>query len=516
MTFKGNMRKAAVILIVMLLIIAASVLPQLIDRVSADHTAGSTSAAKTKPVSLTLFSDITDWDVPEWSADAGTVTGSISAHTGISLNFVVPAQDADKKLSLLLDSNKLPDIITISDPNMIRQLITSGKVWNLHEFFSEYKPDAQILSKISRQSQSDLTYRDGGWYSLTSGYTTEDLSENYNTIIWNRKLLRRLGLKTDDLRTESDVYAALQQAEAYKRSEDGSMIPVLYDGSSYQSGALMFLAYSFGGSFTDSENNYHNIWETDGGREALLFTSRLLRNGILKPDYLAYDISEIKNILSDEDSQVLCYIGNISDIGIDPDEWVSTGAVRADSGASPVMEVQNSTSRFWANTFVSTSCTDLPGAADLLDYIYSGSFLQDSSVDEGLQYFDVFHNPLWQDVYDESDASGYYEGINALKSVYSTEKDLTTYDSRLVTFKLSFYQKHNDAENIDNRIQEVEADSLAGILSADDDQEFEDSYNAMISEIHTEGGDLLDDVLSAQIRKNADRLDRHSKRGDSR
>ena len=53
-------------------------------------------------VTATLFSDVDFWEVPDWSLDAGTLSAEISEQTGLMLETIIPPQDADRALSLLL------------------------------------------------------------------------------------------------------------------------------------------------------------------------------------------------------------------------------------------------------------------------------------------------------------------------------------------------------------------------------------------------------------------------------
>lgn len=468
------------------------------------------SSAKKKPVNLTLFSDISDWNAPEWSLKSGTLTKVISDNTDVSLDFDIPAQGADKELSLLLVENKLPDIITVKDQNIIRQLIASGKVWDLNEFFSEYKPNAEILKMISKDTVSEMTYRDGSLYAIPTGYCDDDLDESRNTIIWNKSLLKKIGADTSDVKTKSGMLSVLKKAEKYRDSGKSDLVPVLYDGSNYKDGALTFLAFSFGASELDSKGKYQDIWGTDGGKEALDFTNTLLQSNILRPEYLAYDMPEIQKMMSESD--VLCYIGEIPNYDFDPDEWVSTGAVTGDSKEGPVFKKLSSSSYCWPNTFVSKSCTDLPGAAEILDYIVGGKILDNALSGEQLDQLSVFANPIWG----ERDSGNSlfdlekYKKIHKLNSVYSSEKNIRTYDSRLLTCPIGFFEKNDKIEDIYNSICDEETEAIAQILSASSKSDFEKYYSQMNRNTSAMGMKDLKKKLDSQIKENRKRAEKNS------
>ncbi|MDR2903891.1 MAG: hypothetical protein LBU77_05240, partial [Clostridiales bacterium] len=46
-------------------------------------------------VSAQLFCDVDFWQAPQWDITPGTITGDISAATGLTLDFEVPSANAD-------------------------------------------------------------------------------------------------------------------------------------------------------------------------------------------------------------------------------------------------------------------------------------------------------------------------------------------------------------------------------------------------------------------------------------
>ena len=51
--------------------------------------------------------------------------------TGIQINYLIPEDNGDGRLSLMLINRNIPDILSISDDKMILQLVQAGEVWNL-------------------------------------------------------------------------------------------------------------------------------------------------------------------------------------------------------------------------------------------------------------------------------------------------------------------------------------------------------------------------------------------------
>ena len=132
------------------------------------------------PEKVTWFSDAGFWNPPSpWSTDPNTVEGAITKKTGLTFDFNIPAQDGGTKLSLMLaTSDNLPDIITVSDANLVKKLVDADKVWNLEEFLKKYDPSSELLTNFPQDIKQALVQRDGGWYALSEPYGLGGRTEN--------------------------------------------------------------------------------------------------------------------------------------------------------------------------------------------------------------------------------------------------------------------------------------------------------------------------------------------------
>ena len=52
--------------------------------------------------------------------------------------------------------DELPDLIVATDKNVINQLIRSGKVWSLQDFFETYCPDSHLLKDFPKPKGTPL------------------------------------------------------------------------------------------------------------------------------------------------------------------------------------------------------------------------------------------------------------------------------------------------------------------------------------------------------------------------
>ncbi|MCI8489366.1 MAG: hypothetical protein HFJ04_03800 [Lachnospiraceae bacterium] len=174
----------------------------------------------------------------------------------------IPAQDADKQLSLQLMYGELPDMVSVVNDTLISQLVDSGKVWDLEEFFKTYLPDSHILKDFPEDIREKLVERDGGWYAWPSHIDSEDARKHWvpsakcyvdeekylwNTgIIWNRELLNKLDISADECKTKAQLLEAFAKAREWNLQHEETILPLLVDGKDYQDFTLEFLRETFG------------------------------------------------------------------------------------------------------------------------------------------------------------------------------------------------------------------------------------------------------------------------------
>ena len=63
---------------------------------------------------LSWFSDRPLWYPEEWSEEAGSGTGNITEQTGVKISYMIPEDNGDNRLSLMIINGKLPDILSVS------------------------------------------------------------------------------------------------------------------------------------------------------------------------------------------------------------------------------------------------------------------------------------------------------------------------------------------------------------------------------------------------------------------
>ena len=96
---------------------------------------------------LYWFSDVSGWgpSTANWKTTESPATKYIEENFGLTLNVEQPPTDASTKLGLMIASGDLPDLMSITDSDMYKQLVSAGKVWDMNSFLEKYDPDSHLL-----------------------------------------------------------------------------------------------------------------------------------------------------------------------------------------------------------------------------------------------------------------------------------------------------------------------------------------------------------------------------------
>ena len=477
----------------------------------------------------TLFCDVSWWEPPMWNEEPGTITGDISARTGLSISVIQPTQKADTQLKIMLLNDKLPDIISVTDSTTISQLVGSDKVWRIDEFLEKYKPDSHILKDFPEDVKKELIKRDGGWYAYPSHINSADArnywkptpdmedvaeySEN-NAIMWNTELLEMAGLKLSDLKTQDQIMEAFAKVKKMKLKVEGEdVITLLVDGKGYDESTLSFLEQSFGAEQIDEEGNYCDILLQPQTKNALSFLNEAIRKQYITHDQLTMETMQIQELM--QSGRVLCFIGNSANTKADMSKWISTGSVLSSDGSTPVMGKNMRATTGWISTFIAKSCNNPEKIADFLDYMTSDEGMTFWAYGyEGKDYY-IGEDGLYYRT--DKNAAKYYEntGINvwwmfvntawersvaaqendeaAIKIMTAYGKDSATvmYDNSLLIMPGELTAEDKEEAKIEEEIQEWKSDQVIQVVLAEDKESFEQEYDKFIKGLYDIGIEKL-------------------------
>ena len=185
-----------------------------------------------------------------WNLDE-SIFKEITAATGVTCEFIIPAEDPDTKLNLLMVSGQMPDIITTSNRDLIAEMTNSDMVWDLDEFFQMYMPEAHLLIDFAADQKDAMIKQDGGWYGYPShiisagqqeiyGYPTQEIADYYEAakydynfgIYFFKEYVDQLGIDVNTIKTEDQLLDVLAQITAANlTSETGaSVYTMMTDG----------------------------------------------------------------------------------------------------------------------------------------------------------------------------------------------------------------------------------------------------------------------------------------------
>lgn len=509
------------------------------------HTSDDTPE-QTKYTTLTMFSDVTFWNFPDWSLADGSITAEISGKTGVVPEITIPPQEADKKLSLKLHKGALPDIISITDPTMIRQLIDSEKVWRMDEFLEQYCQNSHLLQDFPEDMKQKQLRQYGGWYSYPSNINSDDARklwkeptsyygnlvrcrQNYG-ILWNRSLMRQAGLTEDDLKTQSQSLAAFEKIKSMNLTVGNeAVIPLLFEGNDYQASSLGYLNNSFGAEQVDENENYTERWLQPECKDVLKYVNTIFRNGYAYPEHLALDSAQIRALM--KSGRVFCYMGNIANTSVNPADYTTTGPLIADNGSRPVLGIDLTTPTGWIQTFISKDCAYPEEAARFLDYMTSdqGLLLQSYGFEGEDFYYDRsglvcrtktgmqkaqdpgnpigmfwnFYNSAWEHSVIPVPEPDSPEALMAeMQCNFARDEKTYIYDAGLLQLPDDYLPADSELGQLSVRLALFRKKQLPKIISASSNAEFEEQYEYFISHQKKLGIDKLDQKINEQMHKN--------------
>lgn len=338
---------------------------------------------------LYWFSDVSGWGpaTANWSVDESPATVYIEENLGLSLNIEQPPTDASTKLGLMLASGELPDVMSITDSDMYKQLVEADKVWDMQTFLETYDPDSHLLKDFPDDIRKALTDVYGNWYSYPSHMESKNNREVFppddqiwvdvvekgsnGCIMFNKEIMDAVGITPEDVQTEEGFLAACEKAKASGHQVDGqSVLPVVLQCNLWINTSLDgIVSNTFGVLPVDDEGNYRHSELNPLYKNALKFLNTLIQKEYLDVNTLTIDETALKTYL--DAKRVFCWIGNQAQQDKTNMPWVSYGPILASNGAKPVIGLNGEAGTGWIQTLVSKDCKNPEKIAKLLSWASS-------------------------------------------------------------------------------------------------------------------------------------------------
>lgn len=518
------------------------------NNASPKESAAATNSEPLTPEKLTWFADASFWNPPQpWSTDPNTVEGVITQKTGLTFEFNIPAQDAGTKLNLMLaTSQELPDIMTITDGELHKKLIDSGKIWNLDEFMQKYNPSSPLLTTFPADVKKSIIRNLGDFAAIPSHIRSEDLQKTYppanelvadaakystnNNAMFNEKIMKEAGISIDDLKTEDGVLAAFEKVKNLK--VDGApVIPLQINGKVYQDATLPTLQEHFGAMGLDKDGNLRDVIFAPETKHVLEFMFKAHKGGYFDAAQMTQDDAAMKAAVMS--GRVFCFIGNVANTGWTEEGnpgpiWVNPGPIQSNQGTKPIAARWSEPYAGWMQTSISKTAKHPERIAKWIDFMMSdegkallffgfegkhytvqdGLFVrteqgikdQNDRTTTGVDMFWQFANTAWTEHVTPPPTDPI--AIMTMKVGTAAVKASTIYDAVPFGMPAGFFPPDSKEAKAEADIKLYRQAQISKVILSKDEAEFNKNYEELISEIKKLGQLELDAKKNEQFHKN--------------
>lgn len=410
------------------------------------------------------------------SEDESAVTEYIEKKFDIDIKFVIPKGNESNKLQTLIDTETLPDLVTLGwwEPEN-QEMIAGDQVYALNELADQY--DEEFYENVNPDTIEWYTQSDGNFYGYPSySYTYEEYQRNTDVASNQVFLVRKdiyEAIGSPDMTTPEGFCNAVRKAAEMFPTVDGEpLIPVGADeftkqgNNSFDLYLQNFLAvpYEVNGQYYDRNTDEEYIrW--------LKAFRNLGEEGLLKSDIFVDKRSQLEEKIID--GRYFCLLYQRSDL-----EWQQNVieennperiyiAVdgpknsRQDDYILPLSGING-----WTLTYVSQNCECPDKVIRLMSFLLS---------EEGQKLVrEQGEDEYWMLLDD-------YEKTSLTDSMEQMENWAKPYSQYLGQYELNFGED-TEMTSIYEKLQSVWADTLPRLLLAESEQEFDSILNTYIEE----------------------------------
>ncbi len=332
----------------------------------------------TTPITMDWYVNYS-WFVTDWGENL--VSKKITEETGVNVNFITPMGNENTKLDSLIDSDSLPDLVTIGwwEPR-IQEMIDKEMVYPLNELADSY--DSSFYDVTKEQVRDWYTLSDGNIYGYpNSSYTPEDIRENKNiasnqTFLVRKDIYEALG--KPDMSTPEGFYDAVVKAKKMFPEVDGKPLIPIGAHEFEEDGCVSFDQYLQNFLAVPYEKNgkkYDRYTDPEYINWLKLFR-RLAEEGYLSNDIFVDQRTQTSEKV--EEGRYFCMLYQRTDIADqekilyskDPERiYIAVDGPKNSRGDDPVLPVNGIVG--WTLTFVSKNCKDPERAIKFIDYLMS-------------------------------------------------------------------------------------------------------------------------------------------------
>lgn len=479
------------------------------------------------------------WFTSTWGENL--VSKAITEKTGVDIEFVVPSGDEKEKLNSLINSNSLPDILTLGWwEDEIGEMIQSDMVYALDELADTY--DTYFWQVADDEVINWYTSEDGHLYQYPNSACTMEDYQEHGTISSNETFLVRKdiyeAIGSPDMSTpEGFTEAVLKAQEMFPYVDGEELIPIgaheftNVGCDSFDSFLFDFLAVPY----IDEEGNAYDKY-TDESFLVWLKTFRNLREkGCLKDEIFLDTRSQMEEKIAK--GRYFCMLYQRTDMADqqkllnakNPNQiYMAIDGPKNLSGDD--YQLSGNGINGWTVTMISKTCKNPEKAIKLMSYLLS---------EEGqlMTWYGV-EGVTWE--YDEAGNPQMYPEVEALLNTNRTEYDRRygadscywmlqdnamaakwqgilpeplgqlqewTFDYTVYTAQYDVRFAAGSVENqINTKIRNLWGETLPKLLIAESDKEFDRLMEEFCKERDALGFKQLQEAQTVQIHENMQRL----------
>ncbi|GIO44275.1 extracellular solute-binding protein [Paenibacillus apis] len=262
---------------------------------------GGEAAGESGPLTFTFYGHYDWYTMPNWGEDLSTKW--IKENKQVTVEPISSGGNAKQKLSTMIVSGELPDVIWMERGADVEKLRSAGMLVPFDDYLEKY-PN---LKKWAGDSTLDmLRSPDGKLYQFPNWYTTQP-NGNAGYLV-NKKIYNELG--APPLETTDDLYAYLKQVKAnypgvvpLEVGQGGSGIEILTSafGENYP--------YTFTAmKGVPSGNQLNSLFTDPVFREGIGYANKLYREGLISQDAFTQKLEQVEQKV--RNGQIAVYVAS--------------------------------------------------------------------------------------------------------------------------------------------------------------------------------------------------------------
>lgn len=262
---------------------------------------GGEAAGESGPLTFTFYGHYDWYTMPNWGEDLSTKW--IKENKQVTVEPISSGGNAKQKLSTMIVSGELPDVIWMERGADVEKLRSAGMLVPFDDYLEKY-PN---LKKWAGNSTLDmLRSPDGKLYQFPNWYTTQP-NGNAGYLV-NKKIYNELG--APPLETTDDLYAYLKQVKAnypgvvpLEVGQGGSGIEILTSafGENYP--------YTFTAmKGVPSGNQLNSLFTDPVFREGIGYANKLYREGLISQDAFTQKLEQVEQKV--RNGQIAVYVAS--------------------------------------------------------------------------------------------------------------------------------------------------------------------------------------------------------------